>query len=107
MKVAGGGFEQCYNAQAVVDTESMRAGAVSDSVSSDADVGIRYGAGGWDDVEAQKLTDVVIFPVAAPSLLKGAASMKPANSAANARPPRRPPDPSPLLKTGPILPPAD
>jgi hypothetical protein len=23
MKVAGGGFEQCYNAQAVVDTESM------------------------------------------------------------------------------------
>jgi hypothetical protein len=24
MKVAGGGFEQCYNAQAVVDTESMR-----------------------------------------------------------------------------------
>ncbi len=24
MKVAGDGFEQCYNAQAVVDTESMR-----------------------------------------------------------------------------------
>ena len=24
MKVAGGGFEQCFNAQAVVDTESMR-----------------------------------------------------------------------------------
>jgi hypothetical protein len=23
MKVAGGGFEQCYNAQAMVDTESM------------------------------------------------------------------------------------
>ena len=23
MKVAGGGFEQCYNAQAVVDTETM------------------------------------------------------------------------------------
>jgi hypothetical protein len=24
MKVAGGGFEQCYNAQAVVDTKTMR-----------------------------------------------------------------------------------
>ncbi|SUC55399.1 Uncharacterised protein [Pseudomonas aeruginosa] len=23
MKVAGGGFEQCYNAQALVDSESM------------------------------------------------------------------------------------
>lgn len=23
MKVAGGGFEQCYNAQAMVDTETM------------------------------------------------------------------------------------
>ena len=43
------------------------------SASGEADVGIRYGAGSWDDVEAMKLTDAVIFPVARPSLLKAQA----------------------------------
>lgn len=43
----------------------------ADFRSGEADVGIRYGPGNWDDVEAVKLTDAVIFPVAAPSLLKG------------------------------------
>ena len=53
---------------------------LADFRSGEADVGIRYGAGNWDDVEALKLTDAVIFPVAAPSLLKGKA-LKPADLA--------------------------
>jgi LysR family transcriptional regulator, glycine cleavage system transcriptional activator len=35
------------------------------------DLGIRYGRGEWDDVDAVKLSDVAIFPVCAPSLLTG------------------------------------
>ncbi len=34
-------------------------------------LGIRYGRGEWEDVDAVKLSDVAIFPVCAPSLLKG------------------------------------
>jgi LysR family transcriptional regulator, glycine cleavage system transcriptional activator len=34
------------------------------------DLGIRYGRGTWEDVDAAKLSDVVIFPVCAPALLK-------------------------------------
>lgn len=52
---------------------------LADFRSGEADVGIRYGVGGWDDVEAQKLTDVVIFPVAAPSVLEGAGALKPSD----------------------------
>ena len=44
---------------------------LADFRSGEADVGMRYGPGGWDDVEALKLTDAVIFPVAAPDLLGG------------------------------------
>jgi LysR family transcriptional regulator, glycine cleavage system transcriptional activator len=35
----------------------------------DFDLGIRYGQGGWEDVEATKLSDVLIFPVCAPKLI--------------------------------------
>jgi LysR family glycine cleavage system transcriptional activator len=54
---------------------------LADFRSGEADVGIRYGAGNWDDVEAVKLTDSVSFPVAAPSLLEGVASLNPADLA--------------------------
>ena len=53
----------------------------ADFRSGEADVGIRYGPGGWDDVEVMKLTDAVIFPVAAPSLLKGTTKLQPADLA--------------------------
>jgi LysR family transcriptional regulator, glycine cleavage system transcriptional activator len=42
-----------------------------DFYADDVELGIRYGLGGWDDVEASKLSDVVIFPVCDPRLLKG------------------------------------
>jgi LysR family glycine cleavage system transcriptional activator len=45
------------------------------------DVGIRYGPGGWPDVEAVKLTDAVIFPVCAPKLIKDRAGLRPADLA--------------------------
>ncbi len=54
---------------------------LADFRSGEADVGIRYGAGNWDDVEVMKLTDAVIFPVAAPSLIKDAGRLKPADLA--------------------------
>ena len=43
----------------------------------EADLGIRYGASNWTDVEAVKLTDVAIFPVCAPKLIAGIATLKP------------------------------
>lgn len=43
----------------------------------EADVGIRFGPGNWQDVEAQKLTDCVIFPVCAPGLITDAPGLKP------------------------------
>jgi LysR family glycine cleavage system transcriptional activator len=54
---------------------------LADFRSGEADLGIRYGPGNWDDVEVTKLTDAVIFPVAAPSLLKDAGGLKPAGLA--------------------------
>jgi LysR family transcriptional regulator, glycine cleavage system transcriptional activator len=35
----------------------------------DVDIGVRYGNGIWDGVEAAKLSDVVIFPVCEPKLI--------------------------------------
>ena len=35
----------------------------------DVDIGIRYGNGQWEDTDATKLSDVVIFPVCAPKLI--------------------------------------
>ena len=43
----------------------------------DFDLGIRYGNGQWEDVEAAKLSDVVVFPVCAPDLLKGNTTLIP------------------------------
>lgn len=54
---------------------------LADFRSGEADVGIRYGVGGWEDVEALKLTDVVIFPVAAPGLIAGATGLRPSDLA--------------------------
>ena len=54
---------------------------LADFRSGEADVGIRYGAGGWEDVEALKLTDAVIFPVCAPKLVQGRAAFGPADLA--------------------------
>lgn len=52
---------------------------LADFRSGEADVGIRYGSGAWPDVEAQKLTDALIFPVCAPKLLEGRAGFTPAD----------------------------
>ena len=43
------------------------------------ELGIRYGSGNWEDVEMTKLSDVVIFPVCAPSLVIDAPNLKPAD----------------------------
>lgn len=43
------------------------------------DLGIRYGRGNWEGVEAAKLSDVVIFPVCAPQLLAKAPDLTPAD----------------------------
>jgi LysR family transcriptional regulator, glycine cleavage system transcriptional activator len=50
---------------------------LADFRAGEADLGIRYGTGGWEDVDAVKLTDVVIFPVCAPSLIASAPGLKP------------------------------
>jgi LysR family transcriptional regulator, glycine cleavage system transcriptional activator len=42
------------------------------------EMGIRYGLGPWDDVEMQKLSDVVIFPVCDPRLIKNDPKITPA-----------------------------
>ena len=43
----------------------------------EADLGIRYGVGKWEDVEAVKLTDVVIFPVCGPKLIADGETIAP------------------------------
>jgi LysR family glycine cleavage system transcriptional activator len=43
----------------------------------EADLGIRYGPGNWYNVEAQKLSDVEVFPVCSPKLIGGRAALKP------------------------------
>jgi LysR family transcriptional regulator, glycine cleavage system transcriptional activator len=40
-----------------------------DFYADDVDIGIRYGNGVWEDTEASKLSDVVIFPVCDPKLI--------------------------------------
>ena len=45
--------------------------------SDNVELGIRYGDGKWDNAEASKLSDVVIFPVCAPSLVAAASNLKP------------------------------
>ena len=46
--------------------------ALADFRAGNADLGIRYGRGGWSDVDMVKLSDVVIFPVCAPALIADA-----------------------------------
>ncbi len=45
----------------------------------DFDLGIRYGRGSWEDVEAAKLSDVAIFPVCAPKLTANRGPFKPSD----------------------------
>ncbi len=45
----------------------------------DADIGMRYGRGQWEDVDAVKLADSVSFPVCAPSLVAGESNLRPAD----------------------------
>lgn len=47
--------------------------------SGNVDIGMRYGRGGWEDVEAVKLADSVSFPVCAPSLIADAGPITPAD----------------------------
>jgi LysR family transcriptional regulator, glycine cleavage system transcriptional activator len=53
--------------------------ALIDFYSDPFDLGLRYGLGGWDDVEAVKLSDVVIFPVCAPKFLVNHPALRPAD----------------------------
>lgn len=43
----------------------------------EADIGMRYGRGGWEDVDAVRLADSVSFPVCAPSLIAKETNLKP------------------------------
>jgi LysR family transcriptional regulator, glycine cleavage system transcriptional activator len=43
------------------------------------DLGVRYGQGTWEDVEAVKLSDVFIFPVCTPKLIADMSILKPAD----------------------------
>ena len=54
---------------------------IVDMRSGEADVGIRYGTGPWEDAEAMKLSGVEVFPVCSPKLLEGRAGLKPADLA--------------------------
>jgi LysR family transcriptional regulator, glycine cleavage system transcriptional activator len=45
----------------------------------EAELGIRYGRGGWEDVEAVKLSDVEIFPVCSPKLIADRPDLTPAD----------------------------
>jgi LysR family transcriptional regulator, glycine cleavage system transcriptional activator len=48
-----------------------------DFYADEVDLGIRYGLGGWENVEAVKLSDVVIFPVCAPKLIQSTPALTP------------------------------
>jgi len=47
----------------------------------EADVGLRYGRGNWEDVEALKLADSVSFPVCSPKLIADRPGLTPADLA--------------------------
>ncbi len=47
--------------------------------SDEVDLGLRYGLGGWGDVDAVRLTDVVFFPVCSAKFLKGHRDITPAD----------------------------
>jgi LysR family transcriptional regulator, glycine cleavage system transcriptional activator len=49
--------------------------------SGEADLGIRYGLGRWEDVEAVKLSDSASFPVCSPKLIADRRDLKPADLA--------------------------
>lgn len=52
-------------------------GRLVDFRSGEADLGIRYGRGNWDDIEMVRLSQVVIFPVCAPRLIADVPNLKP------------------------------
>ena len=52
-----------------------------DFYAEDYDLGVRYGLGQWEDVEAQKLSVAVIFPVCSPKLIASRENIIPADMA--------------------------
>jgi len=52
---------------------------LSDYVSQGIDIGVRYGAGSWTGLKAEKLFDELIFPVCSPRLLEKAHLERPAD----------------------------
>ncbi len=62
-------FRNSTTSTPILNSPSTARIALVDFYADDVDIGIRYGNGVWDDTEAGKLSDVVIFPVCAPKLI--------------------------------------
>lgn len=74
-----GGFRRAHPE---IDVRIATSDDIADFAQTDVDVAIRYGAGQWRDVHAERLMTEEIFPVCAPSLLKdGVPLEKPADLA--------------------------
>jgi len=71
-----GRFNQLHpDIELAIDPSSV----LVDFRASEFDLGIRYGQGPWEGIEATKLSSVVIFPVCAPSLIANASNLEPAD----------------------------
>lgn len=53
-----------------VELRLVASAPISDLASAGIDLAVRYGRGGWDGVEAERLLENEIFPVCAPSYLR-------------------------------------
>jgi LysR family transcriptional regulator, glycine cleavage system transcriptional activator len=71
-----GAFNECHPD---IDLSIDPSTRIVDFYVDDFDLGIRFGRGEWDDVEMQKLSDSLVFPVCAPKLFTE--GMKPADLA--------------------------
>lgn len=71
-----GGFTAAHPEVDLVLDPSTR---LVDFEKNEADVGLRYGKGGWRDVEALMLIESVVAPVCSPSLLAKSAIRQPAD----------------------------
>ena len=52
---------------------------IVDMRADEADIGIRYGLGDWEDAEAVRLSGVEVFPVCAPKLIANRPDLQPAD----------------------------
>ena len=66
---------QCPDTDIRLDTSLMPV----DFVAQRIDIGVRYGAGHWAGLQAEKLMDEEVFPVCSPRLLKARRLQKPAD----------------------------